>query len=93
MQGGAHAGSRRDVESLLEEHFFERGQEEQHMLRLAGVTHQADTPNFSAERADAAGDLDAKFIEQLAAQARIDNARRHADAGNGREAVLRIGDE
>src|ERR1700722_20042709 len=87
------SGSRRRMVSLLEQHLFEPRQEQQHVLGLAAVAHQPDAPDFSAERTNAPGNLDAEFVQQLLTKPRLFDSRRDAHAGDRRQGVVRIGHE
>src|SRR5581483_8013494 len=55
----------------LPKNLSERGQQQRHVPAIRSVTHQADSPSFALERAEASADLDAVVVEQNAARLRI----------------------
>src|SRR5271156_6687625 len=93
FDGGGDAATGGDAQALVEQDFFESGQEKQDVGVLVGVAHQADAPDFAFHRTEAAGDLNVEFVEQLLAHFAVVDARGNCDAGHGDQAVGGIGDE
>ena len=50
---------------------LQSGEEEQHVLRVRGVPHQADAPGFAFEFAQATADFDAEVGQELFADREI----------------------
>src|ERR1700719_1217767 len=64
---GAYACPTWETEALVDQSFFQGGQEQQDVLSLTAVAHQAHAPDSGFQRAQAAGDFDIEFIEELIA--------------------------
>src|SRR3984957_12588038 len=93
FDGGGDSATGGDAQALVEQNFFEGGEEKQDVGVLVRIAQQADPPDFAFHRAEAAGDLNIEFVEQLLAHFAIVDAGGNVDAGHGDEAVSGIGDE
>src|SRR5579871_607576 len=75
---------------MIEGDFFHGGEKQQNVGFLRAITHQAETPDFPLERADAAGDLNVEFFEELVAEFHVVDASGNRDGRDADETVLRI---
>src|SRR5438045_207098 len=72
--GRRDPSARRDLRTLAGEALLQRRQEQQHAVRPAVVSHQADAPRLALEVAEAAADLDAELRQQPFAHRRVVHA-------------------
>src|SRR5580693_8459600 len=61
--GGGYTRASRDAQSLVEQNFFKRGEEQQYLGVLAGIAHQAHAPDFSFYWTEATGNFNIEFVE------------------------------
>ena len=85
-----NARARGKPESLVEQNLFERREEQKHVRFLARIAHQADAPHLALDRAQAAGNFDIEFVEQLAAHLSRLQFRRNVHGRDGNQAIGRI---
>ena len=93
FDGSGDAATGGDAQALVEQNFFEGGEEKQDVGVLVRVAHEADAPDFAFHCAEAAGDLDVEFVEKLLADFAVVDAGGNGDAGHSDQAVGGIGDE
>src|SRR5690348_2113284 len=79
--------------ALIEQDLFERREEEQHIIFLARIAHQANAPELAFDGAEAAADFDIEFVEELIAGFGVVHSGGDFDAGDGNHAIFGIGNE
>src|SRR6185437_10983029 len=85
--------TRRKAEALIGERLFHRRKKKEDVGTLAGVAHQADSPDFFLHGTKPAGDFDIEFLEQLPSHFAVFNSGRNINSGDGDEPVGRIGNK